>query len=113
MEHIFLKSFHVAGFTYYEGAFVFNELKIGTKIDLIYEEGNVHDDFAVELRYKGKKLGYIPREQNKEIAIILKAGHEIFDAVVQQISKDTHPEKQVRVGVFVKTKRKSKSKKTK
>ena len=31
----------------------------------------------------------------------MKAGHDIFKGVVQQISPDEHPEQQIRIGVFI------------
>ncbi|KAA3597113.1 MAG: hypothetical protein DWQ06_13860 [Calditrichaeota bacterium] len=101
MDNIFLKSFHIAGFSYYQGAFVFGDLKIGSEIELVLDEKNIYDDHAVELRFQDKKIGYIPKGENREIALILKAGYKIFEAVVQQISPDEHPENQVRIGVFV------------
>lgn len=102
MEKVFLKSMHIAGFSYYEGAFVFDKLKIGTILNIVAEEGNIHDEYAVLLKLDDKKVGYIPRQQNKEISKILKAKHDIFEAVIQQISPQEHPEKQVLVGIFIK-----------
>ncbi|MFO7884014.1 MAG: HIRAN domain-containing protein [Desulfobacteraceae bacterium] len=105
MDNIFLKAFHIAGFSHYQGAYVFSELTIGTKIKIVLDEGNIHDDHAVELRYNDHKIGYIPISANHDIAIILKAGHDIFEAVIQQLSPHEHPEHQVRVGLFVKANR--------
>ncbi|MGH7884269.1 MAG: HIRAN domain-containing protein, partial [Thermodesulfobacteriota bacterium] len=99
MDKVFLKSFHIAGFSYYQGSFVFSELSIGTKLDIVLDSKNVHDDSAIELRYKGKKVGYVPAAQNEEIAAIMKAGYKIFECVIQQLSPEKHPEQQVRVGV--------------
>ena len=100
-ESIFLKSFYVAGFSYYQGALVFSDMKIGSRIDLIGDEDNKHDDYAVELQFKGKKIGYIPKSDNQEISKIIKSGYDIFEAVIQQLSPEEHPEHQVRVAVFV------------
>ena len=111
MDNIFLKSFHIAGFSYYQGSFVFGELSIGSKIGLVLDKGNIHDEYAVELRYKNHKIGYIPGNENNEIAVIMQAGHKIFKGVVQQISPDEHPEQQIRVGVFVVAKTPKKKKK--
>ena len=108
MDPIFFKSFHIAGFTYYQGVYVFQKLEIGTKLNLRLDENNIHDDFAVEIYFEDKKLGYVPRNQNQEISILLKAGYDIFDCVVQQISVGEHPEEQVRVAVFVRPAEKSK-----
>ncbi len=101
MDHLFFASFHVAGFSYYEGAFLFPELQVGSRIELRLDHENIYDDHAVELRFKGNKIGYVPQDENAEISTILKAGYNIFVAVVQQISPAEHPERQVRVGVFV------------
>ena len=101
MDHLFLTSFHVAGFSYYQGSFLFSELKIGSRIELVPDTNNIHDEYAVEVRFNGNKIGYVPRSDNCEISTILKAGHNIFIGVIQQISPIEHPEQQVRIGVFV------------
>ncbi len=103
MAKIFFDSFYIAGFTYYEGAYVFDKLKIGSTLEIKPDTKNKHDEFAVEILFEGKKLGYIPRGKNRDVAIILRAGYDIFEAVVQQISSEEYPEEQVKVGVFVKT----------
>lgn len=101
MDNIFFKSFHVAGFSYYQGAYVFRDLSIGSKIEIRLDENNTHDEHAVELRFKDHKIGYIPKSDNKEISILMKSGYNIFEAVVQQLSPNAHPEQQVRVGLFI------------
>lgn len=101
MASIFLKSFYVAGFTYYQGAIVFGDMKIGSRLEIKLDENNVHDDNAVELRFNGQKIGYLPREENQEVAVLLKAGYKIFESVVQQLSPEAHPEQQVRAALYV------------
>ena len=101
MKKTFFKSFHVAGFTYYEGPLVFNKMKIGSKLKIVTDPNNIHDEFAVEVRFKGKKIGYVPRGTNREMSKIIQAGHKIFTAVIQQISPEEHPEAQVRAAVYV------------
>jgi len=98
---IFLKSFCVAGFQYYKGAFLFNEMTIGSKIDLVWDQENKHDDCAVMLCFAGEKIGYVPRVDNQGIAEFLKTGHSVFEGVVQQISPNEHPSQQIRVGIFI------------
>ena len=106
LDLYFFKSFFVAGFGYYEGSFVFDELKVGTPIELVLDANNIYDDNAVELRYNNTKIGFIPKESNKEIATLLKAGYsDIFKAVIQQISPNKHPEQQIKIGVFIKNKK--------
>lgn len=97
-----LISFQVAGFTHYEGALAFKHLSIGKKLKLIAEPENRHDEHAVALYMENFKLGYIPRSENKAIALLLNNGHNAFEAVVQQISPEEHPEEQIRVAILVK-----------
>ncbi|WP_038250911.1 HIRAN domain-containing protein [Ghiorsea bivora] len=99
--HLHYKSMFITGFKFYEGAFVFKKLKVGTKLDLIADPKNQHDDSAVEVHFKGKKIGFIPRAQNYSISKLLLAGYNVFEAVVQQVCPDENPERQVRVGIFI------------
>ena len=97
----YFNHFDIAGFTYYEGVDVFDELKIGTTVKLVAEPENPYDRNAVAIYYKDKKLGFVPRNENKMISKLLQFGYKkIFTAKINRISPDEHPENQV--GVVVK-----------
>ena len=97
--------FHIAGFTYYDGVDVFNELKIGTQLTLAAEPENKHDNYAVAVYYENHRLGYIPRDKNKYISKFLNFGHtELFDIKINRISPEEHPEDQIGVVVKIKDK---------
>ena len=93
--------FHVAGFSYYEGVLAFEKLKIGEKVNLKAEPQNTYDKNAVEIFHGDHKLGYIPRGVNREISKLLVSGHDCFEARVQWVDGETHPENQVGVIVYV------------
>lgn len=98
--------FQIAGFTYYDGAEAFEHLKIGSKLNLVKEENNRFDAYAVMILFKDYKLGYIPRSENKEISKLLEMGHnDIFEVRINQIDPHTDPEHQI--GVIVKIRKKS------
>jgi len=84
------KSSQVVGYKYYNGFKVFKKLKAGVKLKLKYEKDNVYDENAVEVYYKKTKLGYLPKHQNYSIAQVLKQGHEIFKAYVQNIDNNNN-----------------------
>lgn len=97
-----MASFYVAGFQFWDGALALAELKVGERVDLVPEPLNPHDPNAVAIRFRGKKLGYVPREENAVLAQLLYFGHrDVLEAVVQQVSPERSPWHQVRVGVFV------------
>lgn len=96
--------FDIAGFTYWEGCLVLNELKVGTKLTLVREEDNKFDPYAVAVYLEETKLGFIPRTVNHDISKFLELGHtDIFDARVNRISPDQDPENQVGVIVYIKS----------
>ena len=92
------KSFRVAGIAYYEALFVIQKLEIGDKLKLKPEK-NMHDEHAVAIYRKDKKLGYIPRSANYSISVILRKKWDIFEAYVQRIDKEAL---EIDVAVFVK-----------
>ena len=98
-EHF--EHFNIAGFSYYEGAMVFNKLSIGTELQLVPEPENPFDKNAVALYLGESKLGFIPRGNNREISKLLNAGYSVFKAVVQMVNPKNRPEEQIMVIVYI------------
>jgi len=97
-----LVDFYIAGFTYWDGPFVAQELKIGDRLSVRHECNNQFDPNAVAIYYRDKKLGYIPRTHNAPISQFLSNGYNIYMAIVTQINLEVHPERQVRVAIRLK-----------
>jgi hypothetical protein len=96
-------NFNIAGFTYYDGVDVFNELKIGTELHFVAEPDNKFDGYAVALYYNEYKLGYVPQNRNKYISKFLNFGHDsLFEIKINKVSPDDHPEQQIGVVVRIK-----------
>ena len=97
-----LSSFHIAGFQYWDGATVLDQLKPGTKLTLVPETDNPYDPAAVAVRFDGVKLGYVPADHNELISTMLFFGHgDAFECRVQQVAPERSPWHQVRVGLYV------------
>lgn len=93
-----LMDFHIAGFGYYDGLDVIDELALGVRVDLVVEPDNPYDPEAIAIYYHDKKIGYVPKDRNSLISKFLFFGHsEIFEARIQYASKEQHPERQFRV----------------
>ena len=98
MEKIHLDNFHIAGFSYWDGSEAFEHLHIGTKLDLVREEDNRFDPYAVAIYFEDYKLGFIPRGSNHDISKYLDMGLvDIYDVRITRITPDAHPENQVEV----------------
>lgn len=101
---------HLAGRMYHNADEVWDQLKIGTKLRLVREMDNRYDPEAVAVYYdrKGKNaepilVGYIPRDENTEIAAILEMGWtDLFECTINRIAPDAHPERQVHLTIKVK-----------
>lgn len=97
-----IMTFCIAGFSHHNGPKVFDELKVGTALELALEPDNPYDPKAVAIFYKGSKLGYIPAKYNFEVYQLMFYGHaDLFECFVVQVDPETHPESQVRVRIDV------------
>jgi len=91
---------HIAGFTYYDGLNVIDELKLGTIVTLKSEPDNPHDPEAVSIYYKDSKLGYIPKAKNFYMSKLLYFNHgEIYEAKINFCNLKEKPEHQFRIVV--------------
>ncbi len=94
------QNFDIAGFSYWDGAVVFNDLKIGTQLRLEREAENQYDPKAVAIYYGEYKLGFVPRSCNDAICKLCEAGYsDIFDVRINRVSPVEQPEDQI--GVIV------------
>ena len=100
------QDFYIAGFKYYDGLDVIDELKTGTPITLKAEPDNPHDTAAVEIYYKDTKLGYIPRNVNSKISTLLVFGHaSIFESRIISVNAEQPLEQRFQVVLKVKDNR--------
>src|SRR5574340_1362191 len=84
--------FHIAGFAYYDGLDVIDQLILGQQVSLIVEADNPHDPEAVAIYFKDIKLGYVPSANNILLSNLLYYGHSaIFESRIQFVNKESHP----------------------
>ncbi|MBF6979121.1 HIRAN domain-containing protein [Aerococcaceae bacterium zg-BR22] len=101
-----LIDFHLAGFAYYDGLDVIEELKLGQVVELAFEANNPFDPQAIAVLYKEKKLGYVPTAKNDLLFTLIYFGYsDILHARIQMVDTQTHPERQLRVVVNIKDNR--------
>jgi len=97
---------HIAGFTYYDGLDVINELQLGTPVSLKSEPENPYDPNAVSIYYGNTKLGYVPKSYNRILSDILYFGHsDTVNARISQSNLEAHAEHQFRISVKIKDNR--------
>ena len=105
----FFMDCHLAGRKYHDADEVWEELKVGTLLQLQHDKDNRIDNNAVAVLYnkEGEKepycIGYIPREDNETIANLLEMGWtDIFECRISKKTEDTHPEGQIHLTIKIK-----------
>ncbi len=108
-KKMFFKETHLAGRQYHDADEVWNKLHVGTILKLVRDTDNRYDPNAVAVLFRDKEnqedylLGYIPREDNREITNFLEMGWtDIFECRINKISPDTHYEDQIRLTIRIK-----------
>jgi hypothetical protein len=80
----------VAGFQYHEGDRVWARLCVGDALELVREPENRFDEWAVSVEWNGRKLGYVPRDENAAVAQMLDRG-ETLTARITELTASENP----------------------
>lgn len=97
---ILVQSSPLAGFQYYAGKTLWDELHEGDTLVLVHEPGNEHDPRAVRVEWHGVKLGYVPRRDNAAVARMLDNGTPL-DARITRLNKSRNPWQRILFEVYV------------
>lgn len=113
-KKLFFKECHLAGRQYHDVDEVWEELHVGTLLELERDLDNRYDKNAVAVIFNegidedtGERedylLGYIPSNENKEIAQLLEMGwNDVFECRISKINPEAHYENQIRLTIRIK-----------
>jgi hypothetical protein len=96
-----VQSSPLAGFQYYQGEQLWEEIKVGDPLTLAREPENAHDSYAVRVEWRGQKLGYVPRRENQAVAQHMDRGGNV-EARVSKLRQHRNPWQRIEFEVFVK-----------
>jgi hypothetical protein len=88
----------VAGFPFHQGEAAWPSLFTGAPLALLREPSNPHDADAVALYFKTKKLGYVPRAENRAVAQMLDRG-ERLEASISKLSISEDPWERIHISI--------------
>jgi hypothetical protein len=77
----------LAGFKYYEGKELWDQLKVGDALRLVREPANSHDASAIRVEWKERMLGYVPRRENAHLARQMDRGAAIEARITELQSR--------------------------
>lgn len=100
---------HVAGRQYHDADDVWDKLTVGTQLFLERDADNRYDGEAVAIIFRDPQdqeeylIGYIPRTENKTLAVFLEMGYsDIFECRLSKKDEEAHYEQQLRVTIKIK-----------
>lgn len=97
---VLVQSSPLAGFQFYAGRDLWDEMKAGDALVLAREPENAHDAHAVRVEWRGRKLGYLPRAENRAVAAEMDRGGKVT-ARIARLNRHLDPWKRIQVEVFV------------
>lgn len=97
---ILVQSSPLAGFRYYAGETLWQEMKVGDELTLVREPDNPHDANAVRVEWRSHKLGYLPRAENRAVAAEMDRGAPVL-ARIATLVRDRNPWKRLRVDIYL------------
>jgi len=97
---ILVQSSPLAGFRYYAGEALWQDMREGDRLTLVREADNPHDANAVRIEWRGQKLGYLPRAENRAVATAIDNGDAV-DARIATLRQHRNPWQRVLIEVFV------------
>lgn len=90
----------LAGSQYYALGEHWRAMKVGDRLDLVREPDNPHDRRAIRVDWRGHKLGYVPRAENRVIAQALDQGEKL-SARIARLNEDANPWRRVEFEVLI------------
>lgn len=97
---LIVQSSPLAGFQFYAGRELWQEMKIGDALELAREPDNAHDAYAVRVIWRGRMLGYVPRRENAHVARQLDNGAPVKARIVK-LQEHRNPWRRMEFEVYV------------
>jgi hypothetical protein len=89
----------LAGFQYYAGGELWQQIRVGDALDLVREPDNPHDRNAVRVEWRGRKLGYLPRAENRAVSAELDRGTRLA-ARVSHLREERNPWRRIGIDIY-------------
>lgn len=88
LKDVFLIKVPVAGLDYIDNIDeIFSKIEVGDKLGLFREATNEYDKHAILVKYRGEKIGYVPRKDNYVLSKLMDGGKHLY-GVVDSIGVD-------------------------
>lgn len=97
---LLVQSSPLAGSQYYEAGELWRSMQVGDALALIREKDNPHDTRAIRVEWRGHKLGYVPRAENRSVSEAMDEGQRV-SARISRLKAHPNPWKRVEIEIFL------------
>lgn len=97
---LLVQSSPLAGSQYYALDALQGRMAVGDRLTLVREPDNRHDPRAIRVEWRGVKLGYVPRRENRLVAAALDAGDRLL-ARIAAFGDDPDPWRRLRFDILI------------
>ncbi len=97
---LLVQSSPLAGSQYYAVGEFWRQLQVGDALTLVREPDNRHDRHAIRVEWRGHKLGYVPRSENRSVAAAMDQGERLI-ARIARLTEHPNPWRRVEFEVFI------------
>ncbi len=97
-RRLLLQESPLAGFQYHRAAAIWPFLRVGEPLLLRREPSNPHDRNAIAVWFKNEHLGYIPRRENRTLAMLMDQGQRL-EARIVRLLDERNPWRKIRIRV--------------
>ncbi len=103
MEKVFFKECFLTDIIKYDALLVWNDLKIGVKLELKCDSSLFDSGKKCIFAYlDGKKIGVLTEEDSSTIAPIVKVGwKKVFLCLVSQIDEQAVADQRIKVAIYI------------
>jgi hypothetical protein len=95
-----VQSSPLAGFRYYDAKQIWDDMEVGDALTLVREPHNAYDSNAVRVEWRGRKLGYVPRNENRAVSFHMDRGGAV-EARISKLQEHRNPRQRIEFEVLV------------
>ena len=99
-KKFYLLQCFVAGFWYYKGMKLLQQMKEGDQLELVREPANEYDACAIALHWNNEKIGFIPASDNETLSRLLDADGLELTAEITHLNKQVQPWESLYIAVY-------------
>ncbi len=89
----------LAGYPYYQADNVWAELRIDDELEMRREPDNRRDTRAIAIYWRKRKLGYVPRDQNTDLAQRIDQGEKLQARIIG-LKESDDPTERIEMGFY-------------